>query len=62
MARKPVRLRALVDMSLRQSADSTSPLYEQWHDWKAGEEFDAPANLDVDRAIARGIAEEVKRG
>lgn len=53
-------LRALTDLSLRKSADPKSPLYEQWHEWKAGEVFTPPAHMRVDLALARGIAEEVK--
>lgn len=56
---KPQRLRALTDMSLRQSPDPKSPLYEQWHDWKAGTEFDPPEHMRVDLALKRGIVEEV---
>lgn len=54
------RLRALIDMSLRQSPDPQSPLYEQWHDWPAGTVFTPPAHMDVARALERGIAEEVR--
>lgn len=53
------KLRALTDLSLRQSADPKSPLYEEWHEWKAGTEFDPPAHMKVDLALARRIVEEV---
>ena len=51
--------RALTDMSLRQSPDPKSPLWEEWFDWKAGEEFTPPAHMKVDLALERGIIEEV---
>lgn len=64
------KLRALVDMSLRKSADEfvqdeetgetvTNPAWEEWYNWKAGETFEAPPNLMVALALKRGIAEEV---
>ena len=62
MPTKPTKLRALTDMSLRKSADPKSPAYQEWFDWKAGEVFEAPPNLKVDLALARGIAEVVKDG
>ena len=56
------KYRALTDLSLRQSPDSKSPLYEQWFSWSAGTEFAPPPHMDVARALARGIMEEVKDG
>jgi hypothetical protein len=55
------KLRALTDMSLRMSADPKSPLYEMWYEWPAGTTFEAPENLDIDRALERGIVEKVGR-
>lgn len=54
-----VKLKALTDLSLRQSPDPTSPLWEQWHEWKAGEIFSPPPHFRVDKALERGIVEEV---
>lgn len=54
------QFRALVDMSLRRSADPAAPAYQEWHEWKAGDVFTAPANLNVKRALERGLMEEVK--
>lgn len=56
----PIRLRALVDMSLRRSKDTTSPLYEEWIDWKAGDVFEPPPHMNVSRCLERGIVEEVE--
>ena len=53
------KYKAVVDMSLRQSPDPKSPLYERWHDWKAGEVFTPPKHMDVKKALSRGIMEEV---
>lgn len=52
-----MRLRALTDMSLRQSPDRKSPLFEEWHNWKKGEEFDPPEHMNVAKALSRGIVE-----
>ena len=54
------KLRAKTALSLRQSGDKRSDAYEQWHEWKAGQTFEPPANMDVKRALERGIVEEVK--
>ena len=54
------KLRALADLSLRQSSDPNDPKYELWHEWKAGEVFTPPAHMSVEKALARRIAEEVK--
>ncbi len=51
-----MRLRALTKMSLRKSPDS-----DEWHRWKAGEVFEAPAHMNVKRAIKRGIAEDADK-
>ena len=53
------QLRALTDLSLRQSPDPKSPLFEEWHEWKAGAVFTPPAHMNVAKALARGIVEEV---
>lgn len=55
-----MKLKALTDLSLRQSSDPKSPLYERWHEWKAGTVFAPPAHMRVDKALERGIVEEVK--
>ena len=54
-----MRLRALTNMSLRQSPDPDSPLYEEWFDWPEGSEFDPPEHLNIDRGYQRGIMEPV---
>lgn len=51
--------RALLDLALRKSPDSTSPLYEEWFEWPAGTVFEAPAHLKVELGIASGKFEEV---
>lgn len=53
------KLRALTDLSLRKSPDPADPLYQQWHEWPAGKVFTPPAHMNVEKALARGIAEEV---
>ncbi len=53
----PKKYKALVDMSLRQSADPKSPLYQEWIDWKAGEVFEPPPHMDLARCFERGIIE-----
>lgn len=53
------RYRAVVDMSLRQSPDPASPLFEQFFDWAAGQEFVPPKHMNVKRALERGIMVEV---
>jgi len=60
MAKKAMQLRAIVDLSLRMSPDQGSPLYEMWHEWPAGTVFTPPAHMNVELALQRGIAEEVK--
>jgi len=59
---KPKQLRALAKLSLRQSPDPKSPLFDEWHVWQEGEVFTPPAHMKVDLAIERGIAEEVSGG
>ena len=54
------RYRALRDMSLRQSPDPKSPKHDEWHDWPAGTVFIPPVHMDIKKALARGIVEEVK--
>ncbi|HLA18301.1 MAG TPA: hypothetical protein VJ253_03180 [Dehalococcoidia bacterium] len=56
-----MKLKALVDMSLRKSPDSESPQYEQWFDWPVGEIFEAPGHMNVERALQRGICEKVSK-
>jgi hypothetical protein len=55
-----MKLRALTRMSLRKSPDPRAPLYDEWHIWEAGTEFDPPKHMNVKQALERGIAEEVK--
>lgn len=55
----PKQLKALTRLSLRKSADPESPAYNDWHVWEAGQTFTPPKNLDVKRALERGIVEEV---
>ena len=52
---KALKLRALTDLSLRQSANPREAAYQEWYEWKAGEEFEPPPHLDIERALARGI-------
>lgn len=54
------KLRAKTALSLRKSSDKRQDSYEEWHEWKAGETFTPPANMDVKRALDRGIVEEVR--
>ena len=49
-------------LSLRKSPDQSSPLYEAWHVWQDREEFTPPPHMRVDKALERGIVEEVKDG
>lgn len=53
------RYRALVDLALRKSPDPKSPLYEEWHEWPAGSEFEAPEHLKIDLGLAAGKFVEV---
>ena len=57
--KQPMKLRALVDLSLRSSPDPKSPLYEVFLDWPAGTVFEPPPHMKVDLALKRGIAEAV---
>lgn len=61
-ATKMTRLRALTDLSLRQSADPESPKYNLWHEWPEGSVFTPPAHMRVEKALERGIVEEVSDG
>mgnify|MGYP001559827416 CR=1 FL=1 len=54
---KPVLLRALVDLDLRARPD---PTCEDWLHWDAGEVFTPPSHFRVDKALERGVVEEVK--
>lgn len=56
------KYRALTDLFLRQSPDPKSPLYERWHEWKAGDVFEPPAHMRIDRCLERGIIEAVMYG
>ena len=62
MAKAKMMLRALIGMSLRQSADPADPKYESWYHWRAGETFAPPAHMDMRRALERVICEEVSDG
>ena len=62
MAKKTVKLQAVVELSLRKSPDKLSPLYDEWFNWPAGTVFEPPAHMKVDLALARGIAVEVTDG
>lgn len=54
--------RALVDMALRKAPDPKSPLWNEEYSWPAGTVFEAPAHLNIQRALERGIMEEVTDG
>ena len=54
-----MKLKAKVDMSLRKSADPKDPAYAEWHNWRAGDVFEAPSNLDVERTLERGLADVI---
>ena len=56
----PKQYRALSDLSLRQSSKPGTPEYDLWHNWREGEEFEAPAHMDTKRMLASGKIEEVK--
>ena len=60
--RQSGKYRALTALSLRQSPDPKSPLYEQWFDWAEGEEFAPPEHMKIDLALQRGVVEEVSSG
>jgi len=51
------QLKALTRLSLRQSADKRSKDYDKWFVWEKGNVFDPPKHLNVQRALARGIAQ-----
>lgn len=46
-------------ISLRQSPDPKSPLYEMWFNWRDGEVFTPPPHMNVALAVQRGIIQEV---
>lgn len=50
------KLLALVDMGLRKSPKQGDPLWEEFYEWPAGTEFEPPAHLDIQKALARSIA------
>lgn len=56
-----MKLRALVDLSLRKSGDPLSPEWAEWHNWPAGTVFDAPEHMRTDLALKRGIAEKAPK-
>lgn len=47
-------------LGLRQSPDPASPLYEEWFSWADGEVFTPPPHMNIEKALKRGIVEEVK--
>jgi len=51
------KYRALTALSLRARPDVTC---EDWLEWKQGEVFTPPAHFRIDKALERGIIEEVK--
>lgn len=55
------KYRVLRDISTRASADPESPDFERWLDFEAGTEGDLPKHVDVERLIASGHLERVKR-
>ena len=50
------RLKALTDLDLRARPD---PECEEWRHWKKGQIFEPPSHFRVDKALERGIVEEV---
>ena len=62
MPTKTLKLRVVEGygpISLRQSPDPASPLFDEWATWQDGEVFTPPAHMKVDLALKRGIVEEV---
>lgn len=53
------KYRALYDLALRKSPDPKSPLFDEWYEWKEGEEFDAPKHMKADVMLASGKIEKV---
>jgi len=56
---RPARLKALSGLSLRQSPDPASPLYEQWYEWKVGDKFEPPPHLNIELGLASGKFEVI---
>lgn len=60
-AKKPVpvggKYRAMLNLSLRKSADPDSPLWYEWYEWPTGTVFEAPPNLNIAVALASGKIE-----
>lgn len=59
ISKRTIQLRALTGLSLRQSPDRDSPLWEEWFNWSGGEVFTPPAHFMIEKALARGIVEVV---
>ena len=53
------KLRALTPLSLWKNPKRPPKGPDDWHEWKKGDVFEPPAHMKVDRALERGIAEEV---
>ena len=51
------KLKALTDLSLRARPD---PDCEDWLHWRKGEVFEPPVHFRVEKALERGIVQEVK--
>ena len=49
-------------LSLRQSPDRSSPLFEEWFVWQDREVFTPPPHMKVELALQRGIIELVEKG
>lgn len=66
MAKKYRVVEGFGPLGLRKSPDKTSPLYEEWFEWKDGDVFEPPAHLKsiggvpLAECVARGVLEEVK--
>ena len=56
---KAIKLRALIDLDLRARPD---PHCEDWLHWSAGDIFEPPPHLRIDKALERGIVEVVTDG
>lgn len=57
--------RALTDLSLWKTAGQEPDPFDdptQWLNWKAGVVFTPPAHFNVEKALERGIIEEVSNG
>ena len=60
MAKKYKVMQGVGPISIRQSPDPKSPLYEQWHDWQDGDVFTPPAHLKTISGLT--LAQCVKAG